>query len=111
MRYRLGFNPRARVGRDQVRLCRSLHYRLFQSTRPRGARLKAEEERLAEKRFQSTRPRGARPGHGETVACVCKFQSTRPRGARRIASTKTITACNVSIHAPAWGATADAGNR
>jgi len=33
------FNPRARVGRDQLGFCNGLFYKWFQSTRPRGARL------------------------------------------------------------------------
>ncbi len=35
------FNPRARVGRDRTRKTRSALWRLFQSTRPRGARREA----------------------------------------------------------------------
>jgi len=34
------------------------------------------------------------------------FQSTRPRGARRSRGVKMDTGLPVSIHAPAWGATA-----
>ena len=56
---------------------------MFQSTRPRGARLGLDEFYEYELEFQSTRPRGARP------LCACVFQSI----------------IHVSIHAPAWGAT------
>ena len=37
-----------------------------------------------------------------------QFQSTRPRGARQIEGQSTVLYHVVSIHAPAWGATADA---
>ena len=36
-----GFNPRAREGRDSVAPTTPVYLRLFQSTRPRGARLPA----------------------------------------------------------------------
>ena len=118
------FNPRAHVGRDLVggpyaQGC------LFQSTRPRGARLKAPPQLLVlsvsihaptwgategaalrerEQRFQSTRPRGARPLPLNPAPRHPAFQSTRPRGARRT-DYKDIIVANVSIHAPTWGAT------
>ena len=57
----IGFNPRARVGRDAL--------------------LRAEK------------------------AAKAMFQSTRPRGARLSDETKEVN-MTVSIHAPAWGATA-----
>ena len=78
-----GFNPRARVGRDQRVLRTKLGVVVFQSTRPRGARRCAVPESLGSFRFQSTRPRGARR---QTVGIV-------------------EMGSDVSIHAPAWGAT------
>jgi len=56
-----GFNPRARVGRDGIHNYTPGCLRLFQSTRPRGARLSWLSTlcRLCHQ-FQSTRPRGAR---------------------------------------------------
>ena len=79
------FNPRARVGRDALY----------------GHGI------AAMRTFQSTRPRGARP------ICVlvhwppAMFQSTRPRGARLTGKWDMEVVAHVSIHAPAWGATAD----
>ncbi len=77
------FNPRARVGRDAEIDNKNADTSMFQSTRPRGARL-----------------------------CVCSmncrvgmFQSTRPRGARLEIDPEVLRAKSVSIHAPAWGAT------
>ncbi len=83
----IGFNPRARVGRD-------------------GRNESAKGDRC---RFQSTRPRGARQAGEETVGGAYKFQSTRPRGARLIIVDNSDTYDYVSIHAPAWGATSGVG--
>ena len=55
--------------------------------------------------FQSTRPRGARLLTVQVLVIPAGFQSTRPRGARRLIHRLAITALLVSIHAPAWGAT------
>ena len=55
---------------------------LFQSTRPRGARLASSGYHTARFLFQSTRPRGARLAYCCCVSPPLSFQSTRPRGAR-----------------------------
>jgi len=55
--------------------------------------------------FQSTRPRGARPAASTTITTRTKFQSTRPRGARPQYHNGEVVPCQVSIHAPARGAT------
>ena len=123
-----GFNPRAREGRDRATDKRVISCPMFQSTRPRGARrgiffaaswLSCFNPRAREGRdlhhtrlrrfrpsFQSTRPRGAR-----LWACLKRrfwnpsFQSTRPRGARLPAGHRLRGHAEVSIHAPARGAT------
>ena len=77
------FNPRARVGRDLRAYGNGPQVTLFQSTRPRGARLDPDHVSSNRQKFQSARPRGARLGRD-------------PRGGARV---------RVSIHAPAWGAT------
>ena len=56
--------------------------------------------------FQSTRPRGARPSDWPPPLSYSVFQSTRPHGARLFVLVKDATGQGVSIHAPAWGATA-----
>ncbi len=97
------FNPRARAGRDRrVGLDRacvgvSIHApvrgatrlqpficiaRLFQSTRPCGARPYEARWSVQPVRFQSTRPCGARPAMCSTSSASGQFQSTRPCGAR-----------------------------
>ena len=142
-----GFNPRAREGRDlhETRLFISTAVSIhapargatfvpanrrasaaFQSTRPRGARLRAAAHAalpavsihapargatrkmiipFADSPFQSTRPRGARPRLSFAARQLDTFQSTRPRGARHRIPTVLKMATAVSIHAPARGAT------
>jgi len=56
----VGFNPRARVGRDVREASIYWEDMEFQSTRPRGARHHPSMIRLYSSMFQSTRPRGAR---------------------------------------------------
>ena len=56
--------------------------------------------------FQSTRPRGARLTMRVTRSGSLAFQSTRPRGARPLPVGVCLHARVISIHAPAWGATA-----
>ena len=80
--YRECFNPRARAGRDTLRIC-ATYGSEFQSTRPRGAR-RAQQVSRCRIRFVSihapargaTRPHPIQQQQG-------MFQSTRPRGARR----------------------------
>src|SRR5438094_525918 len=101
----MGFNPRARVGRDNYGGDMVRATIQFQSTRPRGARQERESyhgpivavsihapawgatnSRSAyfapSAKFQSTRPRGARRVRTSKVRRLRTFQSTRPRGAR-----------------------------
>ncbi len=115
----VGFNPRARAGRDRRVRCRMVASRyVFQSTRPRGARLGCAVACLRQVRVSIHAPaRGAtddgtastggrvrfnpraRAGRDRDAACRCSivrcmFQSTRPRGARRqLPSTSAMRAC------------------
>ena len=59
--------------------------------------------------FQSTRPRGARQGQTQGVGGRAEFQSTRPRGARPADRRRVFSWKDVSIHAPARGATRQVG--
>ena len=122
-----GFNPRARVGRDAHIWPWTPPLILFQSTRPRGARHDLSSVIAFSLWFHSTRPRGARPYQAIAHGPEKMFQSTRPRGARlddekiehlitgfnpraRVGRDRRMVAASailqVSIHAPAWGATA-----
>ena len=56
--------------------------RLFQFTRPRGARPAGRRAAARLSMFQFTRPRGARPATRWPTYCDFGFQFTRPRGAR-----------------------------
>ena len=99
------FNPRAREGRDdEVRDLVQITAE-FQSTRPRGARQAARPKSAAQAAFQSTRPRGARPSTRSVSCAAPAFQSTRPRGARHGCKEVYSYDDDVSIHAPARGAT------
>ena len=122
------FNSRAREGRDcgKCRACRI--NKAFQFTRPRGARprvrwnlpfvprsfnSRAREGRdgeavarlASEVEFQFTRPRGARLVSASMLPIDDLFQFTRPRGARQCPGVRYFESADVSIHAPARGAT------
>ena len=120
-----GFNPRARAGRDQKRIeaarisvvsihapargatCAGIVIEvtvLFQSTRPRGARHGKHGGNRHGKCF-NPRARAGRDSFLLPFARGWLFQSTRPRGARRVGGAEDREALDVSIHAPARGAT------
>jgi hypothetical protein len=121
------FNPRARGGRDGMARARSVSHKVFQSTRPRGARPSRSEEKRTGKSFQSTRPRGARPrpcphrriaprgfnprarggrdARKPTPARGHPSFNPRARGGRDPGRRMGPLARQVSIHAPAGGAT------
>jgi len=85
-------------------ICR--HVIWFQFTRPRGARRLREGNQTAGGSFNS-RARAGRDcvSHVIVPACI-EFQFTRPRGAR-LKMVVLVAAAQVSIHAPARGATVD----
>ena len=121
------FNPRARTGRDWP-LGDGNSWRLwFQSTRPHGARLPSIARPVMDGSFN---PRARTGRDGMHIACanaLIEFQSTRPHGARhnvpevmrrvrcfnprartgRDSATAhpPMNGMDVSIHAPARGAT------
>ena len=61
-------------------------------------------------RFQSTLPRGERLEIARDDESVYEFQSTLPRGERLEIQTLLNNDSDISIHAPAWGATHDRAN-
>ena len=102
----LGFNPRARGGRDlcEQHICRITQ--TFQSTRPRGARRVTAPPRLpASAKFQSTRPRGARPGQRQDLVREVVVSIHAPAGGATCDCGQLCAIRRVSIHAPAGGAT------
>jgi len=100
----VGFNPRARVGRDESRGRKGWVKIKFQSTRPRGARHDVFIDYLVKDTFQSTRPRGARPTTASAIQRCGSF-NPRARVGRDLAESQAELQMLVSIHAPAWGAT------
>ena len=101
------FNPRTRVGCD-VTLPQLFDIGgEFQSTHPRGVRpFSTGSSIMPQKLFQSTHPRGVRPHYYQDTLLPLQFQSTHPRGVRLKRSlTRRRSSRQISIHAPAWGAT------
>ena len=76
------FNPRAREGRDFDLLDLILRYQVVSIHAPARGATKQEKQNIVSKLFQSTRPRGARRGKSVDRVSYVTFQSTRPRGAR-----------------------------
>ena len=76
------FNPRARAGRD-ARYCDATANLTVSIHAPARGATGAVGDRGIHKLFQSTRPRGARQVVGEVDPEKKPFQSTRPRGARQ----------------------------
>ena len=99
------FNPRAHVGRDQKISQISKFLSVFQSTRPRGARLANLIETINNYKVSIHAPTWGATFDIVFVEPSPEFQSTRPRGAR-LQLSATTTTLQVSIHAPTWGATA-----
>ena len=78
------FNPRTREGCDLASTSLAWFASTFQSTHPRGVRLKAAQENGISDEFQSTHPRGVRRWEIGGNIYDDKFQSTHPRGVRPI---------------------------
>ena len=101
------FNPRARAGRDALKVNPYGLVCLFQPTRPCGARPGYQVNENTAAVFQPTRPCGARRVLPPSSPSRLMFQPTRPCGARPNFSNKLCVTTNVSTHAPVRGATND----
>ena len=122
------FNPRARAGRDSQHQPCAKHRPCFNPRARAGRDQHGGELGLGELRFQSTRPRGARPRHSRLSDRMRTGFNPRARAGRDVIvlSSCSVTSCfnpraragrdgdqgdfpgnedNVSIHAPARGAT------
>ncbi len=97
------FNPRAHAGRD-VRIIKMNSTEVFQSTRPRGARLVLFAAFSVQIVSIHAPTRGATVGIRSSTSPLM-FQSTRPRGARPGFKYEQSPRNSVSIHAPTRGAT------
>ena len=99
------FNPRTLVGCDWRPCWAFPSASRFQSTHPRGVRRPPSGKPGTAGLFQSTHPRGVRLALIMGLASINKFQSTHPRGVRPMRTNRFRRFFEVSIHAPAWGAT------
>mgnify|MGYP007124307699 CR=1 FL=1 len=78
---------------------------MFQSTHPHGVRPSPRTLALLISGFQSTHPHGVRLTFPRINADNTVFQSTHPHGVRRFPLSNHTVLYQVSIHAPARGAT------
>ena len=99
------FNPRARVGRDDFKNSVMTIRSPFQSTRPRGARPPASPAVLATSNF-NPRARVGRDAFGVTGELDRLHFNPRARVGRDPQIAAADVPADISIHAPAWGATA-----
>ena len=97
------FNPRARRGRD-FELLQGETQKFVSIHAPAGGATQPRHGSAANAAFQSTRPQGARQ-HIKGYLRVFPSFNPRARRGRDIATGETVTTSEVSIHAPAGGAT------
>ena len=102
------FNPRARVGARPIYLACFARLSRFQSTRPAWGRDVPWRVCVCTSRpFQSTRPVWGRDADGGAAERQGTYFNPRARVGRDVPYLCSYsTACRISIHAPAWGATA-----
>ena len=102
----LGFDPRARMGRDKLTPAQKKAVWSFRSTRPHGARRARRASSTPMLRCFDPRARMGRDKcRCRIIKSRSRFRSTRPHGARLRREALQQRAVGVSIHAPAWGAT------
>ena len=103
----MGFNPRARVGRDGSVSCCCMPLRAFQSTRPRGARRYRQEQERGQRHVSIHAPAWGATCDGHRAGAVKMVSIHAP--AWGATNRRGGIPCReiVSIHAPAWGATAE----
>ena len=101
------FNPRSREGSDKTFVLFYTCCTIFQSTLPRGERLKGVTG--AEELYKISIHAPARGATFLSISHVPRreFQSTLPRGERRLSCQHISASKLISIHAPARGATRD----
>ena len=102
---RQGFNSRTREGCDKSVAKRARSPRKFQFTHPRGVRPYSVAPRCLYNRFNSRTREGCDSSYTIRLMVSMPFQFTHPRGVRPYNTIARALKCNVSIHAPARGAT------
>ena len=105
------FNSRTREGCDGVSGVSGSVSSSFQFTHPRGVRHFLAGFLRDFGAFQFTHPRGVRPAVFGRELEKMQFQFTHPRGVRRFVLKADVRGLEVSIHAPARGATSRSGRR
>ena len=101
----LSFNPRSRGGSDHLFVCDKNLRKVSIHAPAGGATLTTLIFCRQPWPFQSTLPRGERQSLALDMAIENAFQSTLPRGERPGYTVYTGQTGDVSIHAPAGGAT------
>ena len=100
------FNPRTRVGCDRFQGVNAALDTQFQSTHPRGVRRECISIAVTGCVFQSTHPRGVRRAAAWLTGAAWSSFNPRTRvGCDGLRSGGLARHGQVSIHAPAWGAT------
>ena len=98
------FNPRSRMGSDTNGQAYGYDAYLFQSTLPHGERPRNSSRWTYPDDFNPRSRMGSDDTALEMTLTTVLFQSTLPHGERRAAA-RGPAAREISIHAPAWGAT------
>ena len=101
---RTNFNPRPREGSDVKLLSKAMGCSISIHAPAKGATLQTVFSRTVVE-FQSTPPRRERHTLGQLLFYLHQFQSTPPRRERLVVLCVSSTFLNISIHAPAKGAT------
>ena len=99
------FNPRTRMGCDAAGLQMESQNREFQSTHPHGVRRINERAKFIQREFQSTHPHGVRLLGNVTSDIDINVSIHAPAWGATLVRDRNIQTPSVSIHAPAWGAT------
>ena len=99
------FNPRARVGRDDALVLISDCWDVFQSTRPRGARLGSPLCALQFKAVSIHAPAWGATYEHYVVRVEISVSIHAPAWGATAIGDAVARLTGVSIHAPAWGAT------
>ncbi len=104
---RSSFDPRPRTGGDSSAPEASSRLIVFRSTPPHGGRLVASRQVYTDvRKFRSTPPHGGRRSSARSPASLANSFDPRPRtGGDRSMHRHDQVDANVSIHAPARGAT------
>ena len=106
---RSNFNPRTRVGCDFLWRVVFRQHNISIHAPAWGATTISVRTATTLLLFQSTHPRGVRRVDIQQLAQVLRFQSTHPRGVRHHDLSDSVVLLDISIHAPAWGATGVSG--